>query len=439
MDASQPCVAARSEFRGWQAAQLTNGLVRVVAVPDIGGRLMAYDLADYSYLFIDPELAGKLFTAAENQGDGTLAAWKNYGGAKTWPAPQGWDGPDQWPGPPDAILDTGRYHLAELTSTGAEARLRMVSPAGSPTGVQITREARIAAGTSRLNLRLTFANIAERPIRWSIWDVAQLRADRLGSNGRLTYEPGCVVTAPANPRSRFPAGYNVMFGAPDNPQWRVDRDQGLFVGTYGFEIGKVGLDSRGGWIAFANTATGYAFVERFAAEPDGVYPDAGADVECWTVGRGQVATLSYDETSGPFLMETEVLGPFRDIAPAATASFDVEWGACRCAGPILAVTAGGCVTRHLSVAVGDGQATLAGTFGVFDVGRLELIWLAGDPEATQGSGAVLASESLAPVTPLALLQLDHRAAVPAQAAGLRLDVVTPDGQRRELATARLHG
>ena len=77
-----------------------------------------------------------------------------------------------------------------------------------------------------------------------------------------------------------------MFGAPDNPQWRTDQDQELFIATYRFEIGKVGLDSRGGWIVFANTATGYAFVERFAAEPDGVYPDAGADVECWTVGRG---------------------------------------------------------------------------------------------------------------------------------------------------------
>ena len=42
-------------------------LVRVAAVPDIGGRLMAYDLADYSYLFVDPELAGKLFTVAETR------------------------------------------------------------------------------------------------------------------------------------------------------------------------------------------------------------------------------------------------------------------------------------------------------------------------------------------------------------------------------------
>jgi hypothetical protein len=389
MDPQKPCTIARADFRGWQAAYLTNGLVRVAAVPDIGGRLMAYDLGDYSYLFVDPELAGKLFTAAENQGRGELADWKNYGGDKTWPAPQGWDGPAQWPGPPDAILDTGRYHLADLASTDDEAHIRMVSPIGSPTGVQITREACIRSGSSRLGLHLTFTNIADHSVRWSIWDVVQLRADRLGPDDRLIYEPGCVITAPANPRSRFPAGYNVMFGAPDNPQWRVDRDQGLFVGTYRFEIGKVGLDSCGGWIAFANTATGYAFVERFTVEPDGEYPDA-------------------------------------------TASFDIEWGACRCDGPVLAVTDAGCVSRRLTATSSNGQVALTGTFGVFDIGELDLVWLA-------DGGAMLAGERLGPVTPLALVQLKHHSAPPATAASLRLDVVAPSGQRRALASAQLPG
>ena len=104
---------------------------------------MAYDLGDYSYLFVDPELAGKLFTAAENQGHGELADWKNYGGAKTWPAPQGWDGHDQWPGPPDAILDTGRYHWRNWPAPepgphpdGQPSRLayRRANHSGSPHG-----------------------------------------------------------------------------------------------------------------------------------------------------------------------------------------------------------------------------------------------------------------------------------------------------------------
>ena len=93
---------------------------------------------------------------------------------------------------------------------------------------------------------------------------------------------------------------------------------------------------------------------------------------------------------------------------------------------MLAVAEAGCVSRLLAVALAEGQAALTGAFGVFDVGRLELTWLAGD-------GAVLASQILEQVTPLALVQVDLRVALPAEAAGLRLDVVTPGGQRRELA------
>ena len=55
---------------------------------------------------VERPLAGKLFSPEENQGDGSLGAWKNYGGAKTWPAPQGWDNDQQWHGPPDPVLDT---------------------------------------------------------------------------------------------------------------------------------------------------------------------------------------------------------------------------------------------------------------------------------------------------------------------------------------------
>ncbi|MCS7061047.1 MAG: hypothetical protein RMN25_07745 [Anaerolineae bacterium] len=428
MDALTPCGVSRANFWGWPAAFLTNGLLRVAAVPDIGGRLMAYDLGDFPFLFVDPHLAGKLFSPAENQGDGSLAAWKNYGGDKTWPAPQGWDGPHQWPGPPDPILDTGRYTLAELAADGHSAWLSMVSPPGSPTGVQITRRAAIVAGSSRVQLRLTFTNIARHPIRWSIWDVAQLRADRPGPGGRPTWEPGCVVTAPLNPQSRFARGYNVMFGAPDNPQWQVEGD--LFVARYQFEIGKVGLDSRGGWIAFANTAAGYAFAERFAIEPQADYPDAGADIECWTVGRGRVATLSYDENSGPFLMETEVLSPFYDIAPGDSADFEIEWGACRCDGPVVKVSEAGCVTQPLTIRLHEGRAQVNGVFGVFDVGHLELVWL-------NSVGTALAGEVLQPVNPLVLARVAHQTSVPASAVTARLDVVAQTGGRRALASARL--
>lgn len=400
----EPCRIFRSDFRGWEAVVLQNDLVRVVAVPDIGGRIMACDLGEYLFFFVDPDLAGKLYSPAENQGDGSLAAWKNYGGDKTWPSPQGWDTDEQWHGPPDPVLDSGRYTVSEQGVADGAATISMVSPPDARTGVQITRKITLLPASSRIILDLSFTNTKDKPIRWSIWDVVQLNASRRMPDGSLSYEPGCTVTAPLKPRSKFPEGYYVMFGKPDNPQWKVDRDEQLVVADYAWEIGKIGSDActpdgRNGWIAFSNTAQGFAFAERFQVFPEEEYPDSGSTVECWTVGKGKVANLDY-EHSGIYLMETEVLSPFYTFQPGETRSFQIVWGVCRTAGRVIDVKPGGCTSQELTAQVGPGKLRFTGSFGAFDAGRLVLTWL---DEAGEAIGSTL----LGDVDPNQLVALDE--------------------------------
>jgi hypothetical protein len=430
MKTKSVCSFERAVFRGWEAVYLRNGFVTLVAVPDIGGRVMAYNLEDYPYLFVDPDLAGKLFTAEENQGDGSLAAWKNYGGDKTWPSPQGWDNDQEWHGPPDPLLDTGHYQLQKLEGDDRVASLQMVSPPDPRTGVQITRQVTLRSGSSRVTLALSFRNISDRQIRWSIWDVVQLHAGRALPGGGLALETGYSVTVPLNPRSRFQRGFNVMFGDENNPQWKVDAEKHLFVGQYQWEIGKVGLDSPAGWIAFSNSAQRYAFAERFTYFPGAEYPDQGATVECWTVGRGKVANLNY-ANSQIYLMEAEVLSPFYTFQPGETHSFQIEWSACRCAGQIVDVIGAGCVHQPLAVeAVRDGLK-LTGSFGVFDAGRLQLAW-------KDRSGKLMDPISIGEVSPLEMVELAHVFHPPFQAASLELQVlVDADGSLHTLTSCQL--
>ena len=385
-------------FRGWNAYEIGNNLIRLVAVPDIGGRIMAYDLGPYDYLFVDRDYSGKLFSAEENQGDGSLAAWKNYGGDKTWPSPQGWENDNQWAGPPDCILDTGRYHLDNCSTEADTATIKMTSPTGSPTGVQITRQASIRPRSSRVTLDLSFHNISQRKICWSIWDVVQLRAERLTSDGQLAPETECVVTTPLNPNSKFDDGYYVMFGDSKNPQWQSDKQSGLFIGNYKWEIGKVGLDSRVGWAAFANKATQHAFAARYQTYPDQEYPDNGADVEFWTVGRGKVSNLDY-EKSQIYLMELEILSPFQFLDPGETTTFSIEWGVCRCPGPIIDVTEGGCIGQKLTARRDGDYIHVSGEFGVFDESRLRLEWI-------DQTGRTLVSFDLGDVSPLGVISIN---------------------------------
>lgn len=430
MMAIAPCTVRTADFQGWSAAYLENGLIRLVAVPDIGGRLMAYDLGSYRFLFIDPDLAGKLYSTAENQGDGSLAAWKNYGGDKTWPAPQGWDNDQQWHGPPDPVLDTGRFMLETLSEDGERAFVRMVSPPDLKTGVQISRQIAIRPGSSRVTLDLTFTNIIDKAVRWSIWDVVQLRAENPTADGRFAPDLNSFVTAPLNPNSRFPRGFNVMFGEEENPQWQIDAERSLFKAQYLWEIGKVGIDSTAGWIAFSQGSAGYAFAERFAYEDDGEYPDDGVTVECWTVGAGQVANLDYGATE-IYLMETEVLSPMLTIAPGASESFAIEWGVCRCPGPIVDVTDAGCVAEPLEAAMEGSYCRLTGSFGVFDIGELALVW-------RDELGEILQNESIGLVDPLSAVLLDRVVLTPVGAVSVDCQTIAAASrQQLLLATATL--
>jgi hypothetical protein len=157
----------------------------------------------------------------------------------------------------------------------------MVSPPDQRTGFRYT-QGHLHAGSTRLTLELTFTNISRRPVRWSIWDVAQLRRAahgwrRAGARNRMHYHDT------AQPRSRFPDGFNIMFGEKGNPQWGVDLERGLFTGRYRWEIGKVGIDSPGAGSLSATAQPWIRLHRAFTVFPDGEYPDGGP-VECWTVG-----------------------------------------------------------------------------------------------------------------------------------------------------------
>lgn len=97
-----PVLAGGSTYQGWKSQCLSNGFIELQVLPDIGGRVIQFKLGDNEFLWVNPQLAGKLPTASGLAADG---GWFNAGGDKLWPAPQGWDGAAQWPGPPDAVLD----------------------------------------------------------------------------------------------------------------------------------------------------------------------------------------------------------------------------------------------------------------------------------------------------------------------------------------------
>src|SRR5207302_5944638 len=113
-------------------------------------------------------------------------------------------------------------------------------------------------------------------VRWGLWGVTQLEC---------AARPGCQISVPLNPASRFAHGYDVLYGARDNPQWCTDSSN--FRAKYAGLLGKVGLDSQSGWVAFNDDD--WVFIHQFDVQPGATYPDGGATVEIWTHGPGIAA------------------------------------------------------------------------------------------------------------------------------------------------------
>jgi hypothetical protein len=415
--------ATKSEYRGWESLAITNGLVEVQIVPQIGGRVIQFKLGDFEFLWVNPQLAGK---QPPPSGVGPKGEWLSYGGDKLWPAPQGWDNDQQWPGPPDGVLDGSPHEASIIEASGKSAALRLMSREDKRSGIRFSRIVRVADGAARVSFDSTMTNIDTKPRRWGIWQVTQINACNRAGEG---YNKEIRCWSPINPASAYPRGYYEIFGLVNNPSFRVDPATKMFCANYNRIVGKVGLDNSAGWVAVVDGAAGYVFVERFTHFPDKKYPDQ-ASVEFWMNGVGQIVTggkivdSKDDPVETPYLVESEVLSPFAELKPAESYSFHVDWFAAKIGGnyPVLECTPAGVVCEPLAAQVAGGKTRLTGRFGVFYPAQAGLVVLDGDGNECERIDLKL------PVSPIEALVLDKEEPLPAKAAAVRLVLFDSGGK-----------
>lgn len=422
--------ARRQTYKGWQTLSLSNGIIEVQIAPDLGGRVIQCSLGSHDYLWVNPYLAGKV---PPPSGLGAKGEWLNYGGDKLWPAPQGWNGPEQWPGPPDAILDGSPYEATVLEGRGQEVSVKLVSRKDPYTGIQFTRTITLPEGSSRVLFHAVMTNVDTKPRRWGIWSVTQLDASSRSGEG---YNPDYRGYIPVNPQSRFPNGYVVLFGDKKNPQFRLDPAHNSLRIHYERKVGKVGLDSRAGWVANVDGTSGYVFVQVFHFAPGREYPE-GSSVEYWTNGLGRIFAwrkeieMSSSPSENPFVIESELLSPLESLQPGQSASFEYEWRVAQLGGsfPILNCNAAGCTAEAFACKrTSNGTLALSGRFGVFYSGVARLRILDADKNQLSETGPVPVS----PDSPL-VMQTDFPN-VSAPASARLIELVIYDRQGRAVDT-----
>jgi hypothetical protein len=407
--AAQPATVAVADHQGWPAYALGNGLVSVAVVPAIGGRLMRYDLGTHPFLWTNPLEAGKTYEPAED------APWRNFGGYKTWPAPQlAWrHGLGVWPPPPR--LDGGAWSAEIEAGEGGRAVLATVSPvedfpSWQSAGLQFARRYTLHPGCTRLHVEQSMLNTGKTPATASLWDVTQVIGAHPGADDYDKF----WVYFPLNRRSAFgPNGYMAYGGFPTgygDGQWKTYADDGIGAVQYLHHLGKLGNDSDGGWICYVDERDGYAYAKRFAHADSGnrqIYPEGGLTTAVFTSG------------AEPYL-EVEVMSPLVELAPGARYDFAEDWYCARTGGPVLAVGEAGIVRRRLVATPGAKTLHASGAYGVFYEGTVALVAI-----GPGGKRTALGSYYATPTQPC-VLEVD----VPMPAAGqtrLVLEVLDGDG------------
>lgn len=300
-----------------EVVRVTNELLALTFLPQVGGRLISLQVAGAELLWRNPAwLRGDLSPVRPHRDwpatDGTMGSWVNVGGSKTWPAPQGWDGPGQWPGPPDPVLDAGPYAV-EVAEGPIGTVISLTSADDPRTGLRVRREFTLPGADSWFSHVSTLTNTSTKGVRWSAWEVTQV-ATELG--GEIVVDVGAdtdpleLLVAEGAPRSRTGHGGSRV------PVQDV--------------VAKLGFPHATGRVAWRRS-DGACLVQEVRREPGADYPDGGCPVELWLQHPlpeplEQFAGLHPDA----HLVELETLSPLTDLRPGESVRHEVTW---RCSAP----------------------------------------------------------------------------------------------------------
>lgn len=190
-------VVHNADYHGLKAITLRNRSALVIVVPKTG-RILSFQLCDYKKceenpIWNNPQLGAGL----KPDGEG----WTNYGGDKSWPAPQS-DWPKitgkGWPPP------TGFDHMPFVASTKGST-LILTSPVDPSYGIRVRRTISLDESKPVLHVETTYEKISGSPIDVSVWTITQLNSPDRG-----------YILLPE--RERFPGGYlKTTRSGPNDP------------------------------------------------------------------------------------------------------------------------------------------------------------------------------------------------------------------------------
>ncbi len=416
------CIVHPSTYMGWKTEQVANRWVTLEVAPQLGGRLLQVTFNGHDFLYVNPNLQGKIIPLGTRGGH-------NYGGDKIWPLPEGNDDEQHWAQGTAGPLDTGIYTL-QVLSRGAKCAVRMTGPQDPSIGQRYIREISIGADSPVISFRNTMQNVTGYPQTWSEQTITEYpMSNPSGSENLNTKFWG--VTA-LNPASAYPSGYSIHTGPQVNDAYSAS--DGTLRVHWNNIAQEVWIDTPQGWLAAVDGTSGYTMVERHAIERTREYPGK-ATIIFYSSGAPRRRTPTpgapapaqpqaqpaqpAPQREGPY-MEAEVNSPMVELKPGETYTMETEWYPTRMGEDFKTTTWAGVIGKPLTASATPAGLALSGSFGVFYAGDLVAHFYA-------RGGAAVGTAKLAPVTPFEPVQLQATVQPPPNTVRVSLHVVDAQG------------
>ena len=407
------CQIENKNYFGWNAIAVSNRWVTLTIVPQLGGRLMQVTFGGHDYLWVNEQLKGQYFSPDESLAQ---KRWFSYGGDKIWPMPEGSNDEQHWPGAVGSRLDAGAF-AAEVLSRKTTCSIRLLGPRDPVVGQQYVRDISIGTDSPMISFHAVMKNVSGYPQTWSEQSVSQYTTEDAGNPGRPN--PDFWGLTPVNAQSAFPNSYHVRTGGDSSAGYSV-RD-GLFAVHTIDAAGEVWVDSSAEWLAVVDGATKYTMVERFRYQRGAEYP-GNATVIFYTTRRPDPET-THTSREPIFYMEAEINSPMVRLDPGETYAMDTQWSPTRMGTELKTATYAGVIGQPLSAVSASGTLTLAGSFGVFFAGQLEVRFY--DKEGTR-----IGAKTVQDVLPTDVVTLQQTIQAPADTTRVSLHVIDRHGSDR---------
>lgn len=263
--------------------ELTNDRIRVVLEPNMGGRVLRYELDGNNILHADKTQAGLLYPDIPS---GHLASGRfDIGPEKIVPSR-----PLLFFGPWDSEITGDREAV-------------LISQKDSSTGVQLVRRFKLDEVGSRLECTQEIINISDELKRYCFW-------------ARTFVKGGGISLTPLNSHSRFPKGY-ITYGPGNIMNYEPEDEPNVRSREHILEIigppvrPKFVMDGDIGWMAYISTDS-QLFIKTFTVYTDRIYGEmTGATSSVWYNGEEMV--------------EIEPIGPLEIIEPGESVAFTEYW------------------------------------------------------------------------------------------------------------------